>query len=206
MLSESKDAPSGLDDLANYAQWIAPSTLLLKDGGLLTAWHFGGPDLALAAPEELERLAAQANAALARCGSGWMLHVDVICRDTRAYLPEGAFPDPTSALIEEERRHHYTQEPHYTHVQALALTYLAPDDLTHDLAGLLYEGQGATQTRLDLLLETFAHTVHEIEDLLGHVLRLARMTDEEVLTYLHCCVTGDDRLVRVPPVAVALAV
>src|SRR5712692_349717 len=204
MWSEAKNAPSGLDDLVNYAQRIAPSTLLLKDGGLLTAWHFGGPDLALAAPAELERLAAQANAALARCGTGWMLHVDVICRDTRAYLPDGAFPDPTSALIEEERRHHYTQEPHYTHVQALALTYLAPDDLTHDLAGLLYEGQGATQTRLDLLLETFAHTVHEIEDLLGHVLRLARMTDEEVLTYLHCCVTGDDRLVRVPPVAVAL--
>jgi len=65
----------------NYAQWIAPAPCCSKDGGLLTAWHFAGPDLALAAPEELERLAAQANAALARCGSGWMLHVDVICRD-----------------------------------------------------------------------------------------------------------------------------
>jgi len=61
MWSESKDAPSGLDDLVNYATVDCPSTLLLKDGGLLTAWHFAGPDLALAAPEELERLAAQAN-------------------------------------------------------------------------------------------------------------------------------------------------
>jgi type IV secretion system protein TrbE len=204
MWSEQKDAPSGLDDLVNYAQWLAPGVILLKDGGLLTAWHYGGPDLDLAAPEELERLAAHANAALARCGTGWMLHLDVICRDTRLYLPPGAFPDPTSALIDEERRRHYINEAHYTHVQALALTYLPPSDLTQDLAGLLYEGQEAQATRLDLVLETFTHTVQEIEDLLGHVLRLVRMTDEELLTYLHCCVTGEDRLVRRPAVGVDL--
>src|SRR5262249_57281252 len=99
MWSEQKDAPSGLDDLVNYAQWLAPGVILLKDGGLLTAWHYGGPGLALAAPEELGRLAAHANAALVRCGTGGVLHLDVICRDTRPYLPLGALPAPTSALI-----------------------------------------------------------------------------------------------------------
>jgi len=202
--SEHKHAPNGLDDLVNYAQSIAPGVILLKDGALLTAWHYGGPDLALAAPEELERLAAHANAALARCGTGWMLHCDVICRDTRAYLPPGAFPDPTSALIDEERRRHYTQEAHYTHVQMLALTYLPPSEVTQDLASLLYEGPVTQTARVDLLLETFAHTVQEIEDLVGGVVRLARMTDEELLTYLHCCVTGEDRLVQPPAAPVPL--
>src|SRR5262249_61225159 len=107
MWSEQKDAPSGLDDLVNYAQWLAPGVILLKDGGLLTAWHYGGPDLALAAPEELERLAAHANAAFVRCGTGGMLPLGVICRDTRTSLPLGAVPGPTPALLDQGRCPHY---------------------------------------------------------------------------------------------------
>src|SRR4029453_9608750 len=62
MWSEHTEAPNGLDDLVNYADLIAPGVMRLKDGALLTAWHYAGPDLDLAAPEEMERLSAQVNA------------------------------------------------------------------------------------------------------------------------------------------------
>src|SRR4029453_280987 len=44
----------------------------------------------------------------------------------------------------------------------------------------------------------------EIEDLLTGVLHLRRMDDEDLLTYLHLCVTGIDQPLRVPPVPVDL--
>src|SRR5262245_36985228 len=99
MWNEHRDAPYGLSDLVNYADLVSPGVLEMKDGAWLAAWHYRGPDLDLASPQEMERLSTQVSTAFLRCGNGWMLQCDVMRRDSRGYLPAGAFPDPTSALI-----------------------------------------------------------------------------------------------------------
>lgn len=205
MWSDAQRAPHGLDDLVNYAALLAPGVLLGKDGSLLTAWHFRGPDLEYASPEEIERLSAQVSAAFTRCSDGWMLHLDLLRLPVTEYLPPGAFPDPTSALIDEERRRAFHRMGHHFRtVAALTLTYCPPPDREQRLTALLYTGVRATQARADLVVEGFRHTVTEVEDVLGSVLHLARMNDTELLTYLHYCVTGIERQVPVPSVPVDL--
>ena len=95
MWHEAKPAPTGVDDLVNYAFFVAPGVLLLKDGAVLTAWYYQGPDLDYAAPEEMERLSAQVSAAATRCGTGWMWHLDLFRRPALGYMRHGAFTHPT---------------------------------------------------------------------------------------------------------------
>ena len=62
-IREHREELVGFDDLLNYAflirgaQTHEPAVVLLKDGALLRAWYFQGPDLDYAAEEELERRA-----------------------------------------------------------------------------------------------------------------------------------------------------
>jgi len=69
------------------------------------------------------------NAAFVRLGGEWMLHQDVLRVKSRDYpKPEdNAFPDPITALIEQERREQFGQEgAYYESIYAFMLTYLPP--------------------------------------------------------------------------------
>src|SRR2546425_1301284 len=106
--------PKGLGDLLTSAAVVGEGICLLKDGASLAAWSYSGPDMESASHEELAVLSSQANSALARLGSGWMLHADLIRQPSVGYPEGGAFPDPTTRLIDEERRGQYTaQGAHY---------------------------------------------------------------------------------------------
>lgn len=50
------------------------------------------------------------NSALVRLGNDWMLHVDAIRRPGVGYPEGGAFPDPTTRLLDDERHERYTAE------------------------------------------------------------------------------------------------
>ena len=99
-IREHREELVGFDDLLNYAflirgaQTHEPAVVLLKDGALLRAWYFQGPDLDYAAEEELERLSLLVSQAFRHCGDGWMLHVHSVRRPCPGYLPPGAFRVP----------------------------------------------------------------------------------------------------------------
>ena len=44
-LRKKPDHAVGLPDLLNYAAFVAPSTILMKDGALLAGFAYVGPDL-----------------------------------------------------------------------------------------------------------------------------------------------------------------
>ena len=102
MYGFTRSPSKGLADLLNYAALVDEGICLLKDGALLAAWSYAGPDLESASHEELAVLSSQVNSALARLGNGWMLHVDAIRQPSVGYPQVGAFPDPTMRLIDEE--------------------------------------------------------------------------------------------------------
>src|SRR2546429_6212918 len=119
----------GFPDLLNYAAFVDSGTILLKDGSLLAGWHFAGPDLNSASAEELAALSHQVNAALAQLGDGWMMNVDLIRRVSVGYPNRGAFPDPTTELIDQERREHYQREgQHFETTYGMTLTYTPPTE------------------------------------------------------------------------------
>src|SRR5207247_8894069 len=110
MFGLTRSHPKGLADLLNYAALVDEGTCLLKDGAFLAAWSYAGPDMESASHEELAVLSSQVNSALTRLGNGWMLHVDAIRQPSVGYPEVGAFPDPTTRLIDAERRSQYMAE------------------------------------------------------------------------------------------------
>jgi type IV secretion system protein TrbE len=201
---EYREELVGCDDLLNYAflsrgeHTHEPAIVLLKDGALLRAWYFQGPDLDYAAEEELERLSLLVANAFRHCGDGWMLHVHSVRRPCPGYMPPGAFPDATSALIDEEGRRRYAGDGHYDSVAALALTYKPPSELEQRVSRLFYEGRHRTVAGLHQSVDFFIKTTGEIEDLLVGVLNLSPMDAADLTTYLHTCATGVDQPMRAP--------
>ena len=205
MLASLTPKPKGLADLVSYAALVDEGVCLLKDGGFLAGWTYAGPDLESASHQELAVLSSQVNAALVRLGNGWMVHVDAIRRPSVRYPEGGAFPDPTSRLIDEERRERYTAEgSHFESGYYLCLTYRPPAEIENRVSDFFLEGDGGRQRGWEQILEIFKKTVADIEDALSARLTLDRLGSGELLTHLHTCITGLRHRVRVPTIPMYL--
>jgi type IV secretion/conjugal transfer VirB4 family ATPase len=205
MLALGRPHPNGVADLLNYAALVDEGVCLLKDGAFLAAWAYGGPDLDSASHEELAVLSSQVNAALARLGSGWMLHVDAIRQPSIGYPDAGAFHDPTMRLIDDERRAQYTAEgAHYESPYCLALTYRPPADVEARLSALFFEGDRHVRQGWGHILEIFRKALTDMEDALSARLSVSRLDSVGLLTYLHTCITGLRHPIRVPKIPMYL--
>jgi type IV secretion/conjugal transfer VirB4 family ATPase len=219
-LREFRSTAKGLPDLLNYAAVVDDGVVLNKDGSLTAAWTYRGEDLDSASAQELSGLSARVNAAFARRGSGWMLHVDALRTEARGYPGAGAFPDRTTLLIDAERRAAYEAEgAHYASRYVLAVTYLPPIDAQHAIASFFVEGDrprdhAGTGSRA---LATFNAALVDIEDNLSAALRLVRLrgrriedafgrghVQDELLRHLMTCLTGEDHPINLPPVPMYL--
>ena len=108
-LSRFRATGPSFADLVPYAGLVDNGVLLLKDGSLMSAWYFAGPDSESATDYERNELSRQINAILARLGSGWMIQVEAVRIPTADYPSEdrSAFPDAVSRAIDTERRAHF---------------------------------------------------------------------------------------------------
>src|SRR5712692_2469600 len=109
-LRRRRDREIGTPDLLNYAFLGAPHVVVMKDGSMMTCFAYRGPDLNSASELEIAALKHHVNAVLARYGDGFMINVDLVRRPSVEYPRGGAFPDPTTALIDREREMHYSAE------------------------------------------------------------------------------------------------
>jgi type IV secretion system protein TrbE len=205
MWLEDKTSATGLDDLLNYEALVAPGVVMNSDGAFLAGYFFLGPDLEYASPEEKERLSTQINAAALRCGTGWMFQVDHIPCSTTGYLPQGAFTDPMSALIDEEARRRYNARGYFESVHALTITYKPPPEIESQVSAFFVEGPREEKPGQEAVLAEFERAVDEIAGLLKGALTLQRMNDADLLSFLHWCVTGINQPLAVPPVYVPLS-
>jgi type IV secretion system protein VirB4 len=96
VLREYRRHPQGFADLLNAFALVSDGVLLQKDGSLVAAWRYEGPDMESATGDELAVLASQVAAALRDLGNGWMVQADAIRRSAPEYPDRGSFPDPTS--------------------------------------------------------------------------------------------------------------
>ena len=219
-LREFRSTARGLPDLLNYAAVVDDGIVLNKDGSLSAAWAYRGDDLDSASAAELAALSARVNAAFARRGNGWMLHVDALRSQACSYPDVGAFPDRTTLLIDRERRTaHEAEGAHFESRYVLTVTYLPPIDAEHAIATFFVDGDEGRDVAhaASRALETFVGALVDIEDNLSAALRLVRLRghrvrdrfgrahiQDEFLRHLTACLTGDDHPVNIPPVPMYL--
>jgi type IV secretion/conjugal transfer VirB4 family ATPase len=211
-LVEHRKKPRGLADLLMPHALVDDGILLQQDGSLLAGWSYRGPDMMSSAPAEMDALSARLNSVL-RLGSGWMLQCDAIRSEAPGYPERGAFPDPVTRVIDDERRQQFMAEgAHFESEYFLTLTYLPPIEIEHKVHGFVFEGRKYTvnQTARQIL-ERFKSQLERFENVFGSLFQTDRLrrlevqdafgfnhTHDRLLRYIRRCVSGNDHSFALP--------
>lgn len=207
MIKEHRDHAQGVPDLLNYCLLVKEGILLMKDGAFSMGWSYHGPDLNSASSSELESLSSQINNTLCQLGDGWMLHSDLIRKPSNAYPARefSSFPDPTSCLIDEERRQQYLAEgAHFESSYTLVITYKPPMDVESRFKKIFIQDENKSGMGWEKVLQLFENKIEQIESSLSKMLVLKRLTSNKLLTHLHTCLTGLYHPLRTPKIPVYL--
>ena len=142
-LAEYRKKPQSLADFLPWAALVAPVIVLNKDGSFQRTARFRGPDLDSATEAELVGATARLNNALRRLGSGWAILVEAQ-RNPAQHYPVSRFPDPVSALVDEERKAQFEEEgARFESGYFLTLVYLPPEDDAAGTESWFYEGRAS---------------------------------------------------------------
>src|ERR1700733_9543679 len=112
-LREYQQRSARLSDWLPWGMLIEDGIMLNKDGAYMATATFRGPDLASSTGAILMALRAQLNHAHKGLGSSWCLHVEARREPSPHYPDLGAFPDPISRLIDEERRRDFSRDDRF---------------------------------------------------------------------------------------------
>ncbi|PCI04640.1 MAG: conjugal transfer protein TrbE [Hyphomicrobiales bacterium] len=206
-LSEYQKRPALLADYLPWACLVAPGVILNKDGSFQRSARFRGPDLESATEAELIATCARINDVLRRFGSGWALFFEAIRTPAREYPQSGyplrGFPDPVSALIDEERRAAYENAGNLFETgYRLTFVYLPPVETVNRVERVLIESaDDKPGLSYHDHLDSFVQQTDRAFDLLGQLMpEVAPLNDSETLTYLHDCISTRRHLIKVPDV------
>ena len=177
---------------------VAPDILQQRDGSFVAAWKYQGPDLQLETEATMAKLSERLNDVI-RLGEGWMVKFDVFRDHAAPYRKSKHFPEPISALIEEERAAQVEKVgARYETDFYAALTYLPPTEAQYKAEALLYGGGSNPAAKA---LATFQAATERFENVFREIFhgeRLGSYTEERrgrtirfnnLLAYYRRCMT-----------------
>ena len=198
-LREYRRRGAQLADFLPWAALVEAGVVLNKDGSFQRTARFRGPDLDSSTASELVAAAARLNNVLRRLGSGWAVFVEAQRNPADSY-PQSDFPDPVSALVDEERRALFEEEgAHFDSRYFITFVYLPPAEQTARAEAWLYEGRQARGVDWREVLRGFMDRTDRVLALLeGFVPEAVWLSDAETLSYLHATVSTHRHRVDVP--------
>lgn len=189
-------------NLADEVQWAinaTPGIISQKDGSLLAAWEFRGPDLSFATGAEADNLARRMMRSLGGLRKRYMLHADSIRVPSRSYrTADGNAPLP-ALVCDEVRRARYDQGVHYENRKFFALTYMPLRERYRKIEQLFYSGGHETEVDWRAELHDFETELQNFEDRLPGALSIRRLRGNDLLSYLQATLTGELSPVTPPP-------
>jgi len=197
-LSEHKKVPTRFSDHLPWALLVAPHIVFNKNGSLMTCFRYRGPDLFSATKPELVSIAARFNNALKRLPAGWALYADDH-RVRAEELPSAEWPEPVTEVLDAERQEFFKSSAHYENHYFLTLLYLPPRDVAARVAAMFYEGADHKGKGFKDHLAYFDQERRRIQNLIGEVIsELEPLANDDLLTYLHSCVSPKRHRVKMP--------
>ena len=206
-VSEFRKKADRLSDLLPWAALIAPSTVLNKDGSLMQIFRYRGPDLASSTEAQLVANIARLNNALKRLGSGWAIFTEARRRQAMDYPASKGFQTEASELLDQERRVLFeAEEAHFESDYYLTLQYLPPTETVSYFSTWFISNKSADRRRdYGRVLDKFTEKVAQIFDILKDVMfEVSRLSDAEILTYLHSTISMKAQAIRVPEIPMYL--
>ena len=185
--------PKRLADRLPWAILMDSATLYGKPGTFQTTFEFRGPDLYSASISEIDAICARVNNTLKRLGARWAYFFEAQRRKSRSY-PHSTWPTLACTLIDEERRKSFqTESAHFATRYYFTLTYLTPEERINRLADRFFMRDSGPAVDYTRQLEYFHAEVDKIFDILQAVFPMTRrLSDAELLTYLHSTISTTD--------------
>jgi type IV secretion/conjugal transfer VirB4 family ATPase len=198
-LREYRNKADRLADFLPWAALVAKGIVLNKDGSFQRSARFRGPDLDSATPAELVATSARLNSAFRRLGSGWAIFVEAVRRPAHDY-PSSLFPDPASALVEQERAAQFAEQgAHFESGYFLTVVWIPPVEDAARAERWIYEGKTDSTAGAHEHLQLFIDRTDRLLRLIGaFVPEASWLDDTQTLTYLHACISSRNHCVRVP--------
>ncbi len=195
-LREHRGAARTFGDLLPYFGIVDDGVMFMRDGALLAAWEYRGPDMDSASYEEMASLATRINAGI-KLGKGVIIQF-YACRHYGSEVnPSNEMGEEVLNLIELERIRQYGQigaifETRYF----LSLTWMPPTTSEEKARGFFFTGPvrdagGAAQQALS----RFKEICENFEGRLGASLRMRRLKREErndhLISFVRAIVTKE---------------
>jgi len=175
-------------DLLPWDSFVDEGVLLNKDGALVASFELRGPDLDSATPVEIEALSRSLAQAIDPLGDGWMVHWTSHRLPAPGYPPEGAFPDPFTWAVDEERRRSYEQVGgHFQSSYYLTVTFCSGALSRSSRKWLVSPKELHEESRR--AVESFEAATSDLEDLLASHLEIGRLDSRGMLAHLYRSLT-----------------
>ena len=164
----------GVSDLLLPICFVDDGIILNKDGSFSVFYWYSGVDINSSTNAELAFLNTNIfNNAFARLGDGWAMHLDLIRKESMGYInpSECFFTDPTSLIIDIERRFLYEKEnTHYENEFIATFTYLPPPDITSKIGNWFIQNSNNKNINYEDHLNIFKDSISlVISDLASRV-------------------------------------
>ena len=199
-LAEYRHRTQSLADFLPWAALVEKGVILNKDGSFQRTARFRGPDLdsARRRPNWWRSPRASTMRCAASAPAGRSSSRRSACRPIA--IPSAQFPDPTSGLVDAERRAQFEEEgAHFESRYFLTLLWLPPADDAARAESWLYEGRAHAGADWRAVLEGFIDRTDRVLALIeGFMPEAEWLDDGETLTYLHSCISTRRQRVRVP--------
>jgi type IV secretion system protein VirB4 len=208
-LKKHRATDESLADLLVHASMVSDGVVVGKNGAFMAAWLYRGADHASSDEESMALVSIRINQALARLGSGWMIHVDSARRAAPGYpaRQHSAFADPVSAAIDEERRRYFAgRGTMFEGFFVLTVTWFPPMLAERKFIELMFDDDTVAPgnaARSRALLDQFERECDALQNRLSASLSLQRLRanpvgneeggsvlHDEFLRWLQYCVTG----------------
>ena len=197
--------PGGEAGFADHLLWGLPladeHTILGVDGSLMAGWDIACPDYMSCTEAQLIDVGRSVHQALVPLVDRWLFNYDVLRLPAPGYPATGAFPDPVSFQLDEERRHLFSDGRHnFTSRQVLVATFSPPPPVYGRTYRFFVDEPGPTQSRAwQRSFEIFREGTQRLEQKLARVFDLAPLGTPELASHLRSCLTGRLEPVTLPP-------
>lgn len=200
----------GFDSLLPYIGFVSPGVLFLKTGGFCASFEIRGRDLSSSTDIELGQVSKIINFSLRNFGDGWISNIDTIRREIKYYPNENEcfFPDPVTKLIDASRRQIFeSSDSCFENKYYLTLIYTPPSAITKRMIFLFENDDSSLKDKdndLNKSLQQFEESINKFLNIFSSEMHTRKLDDEEMLTYLHSCITGLKHHVAMPIIPIYL--
>lgn len=191
-----------LAELLSYAYLFNDQTVIHKDCAFSAHFRYVAQDVDSSTGSILDANAYAVFQALGLLDDGWMVETNLISVEDKKYASNQVFPDVVSALIDDARRFNFEQDnTFFKSTCYLSLNFAPTDQLGKKLSKVMVDREEKTQSiddeynYFELTVDRFLTQFQKIT-----ATHLARLKADDLITFLHYCLTGQSQALRSPKV------